>query len=132
LQREMNENVVLDASALLAFINQEPGGEVVAESLDRAVISAINLSEVIAKFVDKKVPESVIQRFVAQLRVEVIPVDQEQAVTAGLLRSQTKSVGLSLGDRVCLALALQQNCPVLTTDRAWGEVKLGIEVRLIR
>jgi PIN domain nuclease of toxin-antitoxin system len=124
--------IVLDSSAMLAFINGEPGAEVVAQSLSQAVMSAINLSEVVAKLVDREVPESVIQRFVAQLRVKVVPVDQEQAVTAGLLRLQTKSVGLSLGDRICIALALQQDCPVLTSDRAWRSVDLGIEVRLIR
>jgi PIN domain nuclease of toxin-antitoxin system len=124
--------IVLDSSALLAFINGEPGAEVVVQSLSQAVISAINLSEVVAKLVDREVPESVIQRFVAELRVKVVPVDQEQAVTAGLLRLQTKSIGLSLGDRICLALALQQDCPVLTSDRAWGLVDLGIEIRLIR
>jgi PIN domain nuclease of toxin-antitoxin system len=123
---------VLDSSAMLAFINEEPGAEVVAQSLNQAIMSAINLSEVVTKLADREVPESVIQKFVAQLRVKIIPVDQEQAVTAGLLRLQTKSVGLSLGDRICLALALQQNCPVLTSDRAWEQVELGIEVCLIR
>jgi PIN domain nuclease of toxin-antitoxin system len=127
----MNE-VVLDSSAILAFLNQEPGGEIVAQCIDQALMSTVNLSEVIAKLVERGISESVIQEFVAQLRVRIVPVDQEQAVTAGLLRLQTKAVGLSLGDRICLALGLQRNCPVLTTDRAWSQVELEIEVRLIR
>jgi PIN domain nuclease of toxin-antitoxin system len=100
--------------------------------LDTAVMSTVNLSEVIAKLAEKEIPESVIRAFVSQLQVKIIPVDKEQAVIAGLLRLQTKAMGLSLGDRLCLALGLQLNCPVMTTDKAWEQVELGIEVRLIR
>jgi len=127
----MNE-VVLDASALLAFLNQEKGSEIITQYLDRSAMSSINLSEVIAKLVDRNMPEEVIQELVSQLKIDIIPVDQEQAVTVGFLRSQTRSKGLSLGDRICLALGLQLNLPVLTTDRAWEKVSLSIEVRLIR
>lgn len=127
----MNE-VVLDASALLAFLNQEKGSEIITQYLDRSAMSSINLSEVIAKLVDRNMPEDVIQELVSQLKIDIIPVDQEQAVTVGFLRSQTRSKGLSLGDRICLALGLQLNLPVLTTDRAWEKVSLSIEVRLIR
>jgi PIN domain nuclease of toxin-antitoxin system len=127
----MNE-VILDASALLAFLNQEKGSEIITQYLDRSAMSSINLSEVIAKLVDRNMPEDVIQELVSQLKIDIIPVDQEQAVTAGFLRSQTRSMGLSLGDRICLALGLQLNLPVLTTDRAWEKVSLSIEVRLIR
>lgn len=127
----MNE-VVLDASALLAFLNQEKGSEIITQYLDRSVMSSINLSEVIAKLVDRNILEDVVQELVSQLKIDIIPVDQEQAVTAGFLRSQTRSTGLSLGDRICLALGLQLNLPVLTTDRAWKKVSLNIEIRLIR
>jgi len=127
----MNE-VVLDASALLAFLNQEKGSEIITQYLDRSAMSSINLSEVIAKLVDRNMPEEVIQELVSQLKIDIIPVDQEQAVTVGFLRSQTRSKGLSLGDRICLALGLQLNLPVLTTDRAWEKVSLSIEVRPIR
>jgi PIN domain nuclease of toxin-antitoxin system len=127
----MNE-VILDASAMLAFLNQEPGSEVIAQCLDTAVMSTVNLSEVIAKLTEKEIPESVIREFVSQLQVKIISVDKEQAVMAGLLILQTKAMGLSLGDRLCLALGLQLNCPVMTTDKAWRQVELGIEVRLIR
>ena len=124
--------VVLDASALLAFLNQEKGSEIITQYLDRSAMSSINLSEVIAKLVERNIPEDVIRELFSQLKIDIIPVDQEQAVTAGFLRSQTRSAGLSLGDRICLALGLQLNLPVLTTDRAWEKVSLSIEVRLIR
>ena len=124
--------VVLEASALLAFLNQEKGSEIITQYLDRSAMSSINLSEVIAKLVERNIPEDVIRELFSQLKIDIIPVDQEQAVTAGFLRSQTRSAGLSLGDRICLALGLQLNLPVLTTDRAWEKVSLSIEVRLIR
>jgi PIN domain nuclease of toxin-antitoxin system len=124
--------VVLDASAMLALFNQEEGHEIVSQSLDQAVMSTVNLSEVIAKLVDKNIPDYLIKEFISQLTVEIIPADPEQAVIAGLLRLQTKSFGLSLGDRFCIALGLQLNFPVMTADRAWERTNLGIEVRLIR
>jgi PIN domain nuclease of toxin-antitoxin system len=87
-QRKMSK-IVLDSSAMLAFVNEEPGTEVVAQFLSQAVMSAVNLSEVVAKLADRDVPESVIQKLIAQMRVRILPIDQAQAVTAGLLRSQT-------------------------------------------
>jgi endonuclease YncB( thermonuclease family) len=83
------DEVVLDASAMLALFNQEEGCDVVDQCLDQGVMSTVNLSEVIAKLVDKNVPESLIREFVSQLKVRIIPVDQEQAMIAGLLRLQT-------------------------------------------
>ena len=127
----MNE-VVLDASAMLAFFNQEDGGNVVAQHLDQSVMSAVNLSEVIAKLIDQKIPELLIREFVTQLTVKIIPVNQEQAVLAGLLRLPTKTFGLSLGDRCCIALGLPLNYPVLSAARAWQLLELEIAVRLIR
>lgn len=127
----MNE-IVLDASAMLAFLNQENGHDVVSQCLEAAVMSAVNLSEVIAKLADKNISESLIQEFVTQLPVKIIPVDTEQAVIAGLLRLPTKGLGLSLGDRFCLALGKQRSSAVITADRAWERLQLGIEIRLIR
>jgi PIN domain nuclease of toxin-antitoxin system len=125
-------NLVLDASAMLALFNQEEGHEVVSQYLDQAVMSTVNFSEVIAKLVDKNIPETLIQEFISQLTVRIIPADPQQAVIAGLLRLQTKTFGLSLGDRFCIALGVQLNSPVMTADRAWERINLGIEVRLIR
>jgi PIN domain nuclease of toxin-antitoxin system len=124
--------VVLDASALLAFLNEEPGAEVVASYLDKAAMSAVNLSEVVAKLTERNTPESLIQEFVEQLQIRIVAVDQSQAVVAGLLRPQTKSLGLSLGDRACLALGLHLGQPVLTTDRQWQALDLAIKVQVIR
>ena len=123
---------VLDASALLALLNQEVGSEVVGAAISQTVISTVNLSEVIAKLADKGLPRDVITSALEGLGLEVVEFDQEQALTAGLLRSKTKVAGLSLGDRACLALAFQLGLPALTTDRIWDTLNLDIEVRVIR
>ena len=128
----MNE-FVLDASAVLAFVNKEPGAEAVALYLSRSVISAINWSGVVAKLSERGVTEELIRKLAGRLSIKVVSVDQEQATVAGLLRLGTKAFGLSLGDRMCLALGLQLNRPVITTDRQWGQLDIeGIEVRLVR
>lgn len=124
--------IVLDASALLVLLNHEPEAALVEEALPRAVISAINLSEVVAKLSDSGVSEGAIREAIQGLQLEVVPFDTEQAYEAGLLRPITKGLGLSLGDRGCLSLARRLGLPVLTTDRVWGQLSVGAEVRVIR
>jgi PIN domain nuclease of toxin-antitoxin system len=97
-----------------------------------ALLGAVNYSEVVAKLVDRGTPREQILEIMAQLDVEVVPVDRAQATTAGLLRGGTRSAGLSLGDRMCLALAIGRNAVALTTDRAWGELELEVTVEVAR
>jgi PIN domain nuclease of toxin-antitoxin system len=124
--------VVLDASALLALLNREPGHEEIAEVIRDAAISAVNLSEVAAKLADRGMPEEAIREALEGLALEIHDFSQQLAFQAGLLHPLTRSKGLSLGDRACLALGRQLNLPVLTTDRVWEELDLGVEVRLVR
>jgi PIN domain nuclease of toxin-antitoxin system len=123
---------VLDASALLAAFFGEEGAEKVEEMLPRAVIGAVNLSEVVAKLQDRGVPDDEIDGHVADLDLEVIAFDRLQAVTAGRLRRETSAIGLSLGDRCCLALAVQRGAVAVTTDRAWSSLALPATVEVIR
>ena len=123
---------VLDASALLVLLNDESGAETVSHALSRAVISAVNMSEVVAKLVDEGAPEPEILERLEGIGAEVVPFDANQAYAAGLLRSVTRSHGLSLGERACLTLARHLRLPVLTADRVWSELDLGVEVRLAR
>ena len=125
-------SVVLDASALLALLNSETGFQVVAELVPRSMISAVNLSEVIAKLAEGGMPELEIREALDGLDFEVIPFDSQQAYGAGLLRPGTRSAGLSFGDRACLTLGLRSGYPVVTTDREWATLDLGLEVRLVR
>jgi PIN domain nuclease of toxin-antitoxin system len=123
---------VLDASALLALVNQEPGQDMVAELLPRSLVSAVNASELVAKLTDQGIPEDDVQDVLAALDLTVISFDEGQGLIAGYLRPVTKHLGLSLGDRACLALGLQTQCPVVTADKAWVKLELGIEIRVIR
>ena len=124
--------MVLDASALLALMNAEPGAEVVATALVDAVISAVNLSEVTAKLSDFGYAEHEAWTAAVDLVPTVVPFDTRLARSAARLRRPTRALGLSFGDRACLALAEQLGLPALTADQTWRRLSLGIEVRLVR
>lgn len=123
---------VLDASALLALMFGEPGAEEIVQLVSVAEISAVNLAEVAAKMQERGVPDSEIDRGIADLRLSVVPFDAEQAVSSGKLRARTRSLGLSLGDRACLALALARGLPAVTMDRGWARLDIGLEVIVAR
>lgn len=124
-------DVVLDASALLALINQEPGAERVAQALP-ACISAVNFSEVAGKLVDRGVSEDDVGSHLAGLQIDVIDFGRSAALTAAALR-RTLPHSLSLGDRVCLSLGLATNAAVLTADTQWLKVGLkGLTIITIR
>ena len=124
--------VVLDASAVLAVINNEPGAERVQDGWTDASISAANYSEVIAKLVDIGLDDTDTIGILDALPLTVHDVDVAQARQGGWLRRQTREYGLSLGDRACLALAVSLGLPVMTADRAWMNLDLGIQVIVIR
>ena len=123
---------VIDASALLALLNDEPGADVVAEALPEGVISAVNLSEVVAKLCDAGMPEKAIHQALQPFGIEIVPFDEEQAYQAGLLRTSTQDFGISLGDRACLSLAKKLGIDALTADRAWTELSIGTTIKVIR
>lgn len=129
----MNEDIyVLDASALLAAMLSERGGERVAEIFDRGVISAVNLSEVVARLQDKGVPDATVDGHIDTANLPVIPFDSDLAIAAGRLRRDTRARGLSFGDRACLALGRHLGATVLTADRAWAALDLGVTIEVIR
>lgn len=126
---------VLDASALLAFLQNEPGAQAVAPLLSRSAISAINLSEVVAKLADAGVQaRSVLTALVTTTEMSVVPFDEALAYESGLLRPVTKPYGLSLGDRACLALARQLGIPAVSAEQVWKGLPatLGITFQFIR
>jgi len=124
--------LVLDASALLALLNSEPGSRIVEESLSSAAVSAVNLSEVVSKLSERGMPEAEVRTALEGLGLDVRPFDTAMAYSAGTLRPATRGLGLSLGDRACLALGLSLSAPVLTTDRSWRKLKIGVKIRAIR
>ena len=125
--------IVLDASALLALLNLEPGAEhLPPKLLAEAIISTVNLAEAHSKLVREGVdPDDAWQDVLGPID-ECVPFTEEQAKIAGTLVAQTRSLGLSLGDRACLALGLLLKVPVYTADRAWKRLKVGVRIHVIR
>jgi PIN domain nuclease of toxin-antitoxin system len=123
---------VLDASALIAFLLSEPGADKVRPLLPTAIISAVNLAETYGKLVQygKRLEDTA--ALIGRLRLRVIPFDAQQARIAASMWGTTRVVGLSLGDRSCLALALSLGLPAVTAERRWGECDLGVRLVLIR
>ena len=125
-------SVVLDASALLAYLQDEPGGEQVREVLAHSVMSTVNWAEVIGKARDDGVDTRGLCEDLSSLGLALEPFSAAQAETAGQLRERTRRFGLSLGDRACLALGSDRGETVYTADRAWLRLDLGLAVQAIR
>lgn len=125
---------VLDASALLALLKEEPGSAKVAEALAEARISAVNLAEVVSHFIHAGMPPHEVDAMLKPLPVTVVESDVGLAVVAGRLRAQTSEAGLSLGDRFCLALALRDGLPAMTADKQWRAIAdaVGAQIVVIR
>ncbi|HEX3864581.1 MAG TPA: type II toxin-antitoxin system VapC family toxin [Stellaceae bacterium] len=128
----MNNDIIADASAILALLKQEPFAGFDPTQLFRATISAVNLSEVLEKLCSGGLSESEADETVATLNLRVIDFDASLAHRAAFLRPQTRNAGLSLADRACLALGLALGRPVVTADRAWTRIDVGVHVTLIR
>jgi PIN domain nuclease of toxin-antitoxin system len=123
---------ILDASAILALMRAEPGADQVAAALPTAAISSVNAAEVISKLLRGGAEPVLARKAVLALGCPIISVDAELGFRAGALSAVTRSNGLSLGDRICLALAERERVPALTADRAWGTLAIDIQVELIR
>ena len=124
---------ILDASALLALLNSEKGAEEVEKLLPNSVMSTVNVAEVIAEL-DKKLDISAEEgkQMIETTIDKIIPFDFSQSVEAGRLRKLTESLGLSLGDRACIALGLSTGYTIYTTDKAWAKLKLECKIILVR
>lgn len=123
---------VLDASSLLALLNNEPGAQRVRDILPEAVIGAVNVCETVGKLTKAGMSLKDARTSIELIQVEVLPFDAELAYKAGALVVETKRLGLSLGDRACLALGLMLNKTVVTADHLWSKLKLEIPVEVIR
>lgn len=126
-------NSVVDSSAVLILVQDEPGAAEAASVVAAgALISSVNFSEVVAKLADWGITEREIRARLARLVLQIVDFDADQALRAGMLRQVTRAAGLSLGDRACLALAQGRDLPVVTADRSWRSLNIGVEIRLLR
>ena len=126
-------DVVLDASAVLAMLRDEPGGDDVAAYIGRAAISTVNLQEVAKEVLREGASLDATRKALDELGLDVHPHDREAAYASASLYAQTKQYGRGLGDRTCMALALALGVPVLTTDREWRRVEVaGLTIKHMR
>jgi PIN domain nuclease of toxin-antitoxin system len=123
---------VLDASAVIALLEREPGAEVVGQCLPNADISAVNLAEVVTKLIDRGIDRQEIIDTLREMRMRVHAFDEQSAFASAMLRAATRAHGLSLGDRACIALGIALAQPVLTADQGWARLDVGFKVQVIR
>ena len=126
--------VVLDASALLALLRDEPGADKVADAIADARMSSVNFAEVVSHFIHAGMPAGEVDAMLKPLPMAIVDADHGLATTAGRLRAATAEAGLSLGDRFCFALARRDGLPALTADKQWRTVAdaAGVSVAVIR
>lgn len=135
MKKSAIETVVLDASAMLALIQEEPGCKAVASAMEDGtvvLVSSVNLCEVGTKLVREGRSPAKVSIGLEPFRDYLVDFEPQHAIAAAELYRVTKPYGLSLADRACLALALSRNATVFTTDRAWSKLKLGLKIQSIR
>lgn len=126
-------SVVFDASAIIALLRDEPGAELVAAHIGDGLISAVNLQEVVKALLRRGIGMEVAREMIVALHLDVRPHDADDAFAAAALWQATETFGSGLGDRSCMALAISEKLPVITTDKAWAELAIpGLDVRLAR
>jgi len=131
--KQPENSYVLDASALLAVVLQEPGGDIVEDFLRAgACVSAVNVSESLARLHDMGFSIQRAEDAIGEVECAIIDFNEATAVLAGRLRPATRRHGLGLGDRACLALAAYLTLPAVTADRIWASLDVGVEIVLCR
>lgn len=123
---------MLDASALLAYLFQEPGGEQVGEMIAGSCISTVNLAEVLSRFARDGHDPNLVGREIEGLALDIVPFSALHAQLAAALLPLCRPLGLSLGDRACLALAIDRGTGAWTADRTWLELDAAVEIHSIR
>ena len=124
--------IALDASALLAFLFREDGHEMVRAAMGDACISTVNLAESLGRFARDGIDPAPIAQKLAETSLEAVPFSSAQALICAELLPTTRALGLSLGDRVCLALAAERGIAAMTADRIWTTLDVDVAIRLIR
>ena len=124
--------IALDASALLAFLFSEPGHEQVAGHLSDSCMSTVNLAEVLGRFARDGIEPLAVRSRLEATPIEFVTFDGDGAARVAALWPRTRHLGLSLGDRACLALAVSRAIPALTADTTWRDLELGVPIHVVR
>lgn len=124
--------VVLDSSAILAVLLGEPGADRVIQVLDAGLLGTVNLIETHTVMVSRGASASHAWNRILGFQCEICPLTENQARIAAELVALTRPFGVSLGDRACMALAIERNAKIYTADRIWKSIPVGIEIELIR
>ena len=128
-----DQYVILDASALITLLSEEKGHEVVASILPKSIMSSVNVAEVAKFLIEKRgLSREEVSNIIHSLIEKIMPFDTKLALTSSDIISQTKSLGLSLGDRACLALAISTGYTVYSSDRIWSQLELDCKIVVIR
>jgi PIN domain nuclease of toxin-antitoxin system len=125
-------SVVLDASAVFALLWNEPGIERVQAQLNGAFVSAVNVAEIYSKSSERLQDLGATRQVLLNMPILIRPFDEACSLLTGELRLATHAYGLSLGDRACLATAIIENRSVMTADKAWRNLDVGVEIIVIR
>ncbi len=130
----MSNKYLLDASALLALLQDEQGSKIVAKHILFSAVSTVNLAEVASVLNKVGMPENEIHELFNEMDLEILPYEKDVAIATGGIRGLTQKKGLSLGDRACLVTAKHHNRIALTADRAWFDFQkdIGVEIEFIR
>ncbi len=133
MRLSMNNRVILDASALLALIQEETGAEIIKPLLKFSVMSAVNVTETLSVLQRTNISPEEGLTLITDIVTTIVPFDLEQAAQVAKLHPLVQPQGLSLADRACIALGIKLQIPIYTADRIWDEIKLdNIDIRLIR
>lgn len=127
-----SKKVLFDTSAVIALLKKEPGYEILEDIVANSAISSVNLCELVSVLGRSGVTENEIDAIITDLLPEIISFSESLAIQAGKLASYTKDFGLSLGDRACIATAIENKMPVYTTDKIWQEVTVPVEIIIVR
>jgi len=128
----MNKKIVLDASAILALIQEEPGAEIIRPLLSQSMMSTVNVAESLTSLQKVDIgPEEGIE-YMSLLINEIVSFDLDQAVEVAILYPKVKHKGLSLGDRACLTLGKKYHATIYTADKAWKNIDPELDIQLIR
>lgn len=124
--------IIADASAILAYLDFERGADAVAQCLPDIAVTAVNLAEIVTVLTLRDISKDWIETRVLRVFLNILPFDRPLAQLTGSLAKTTQKLGLSLGDRACLAAGIVNEAKVLTADAAWRKLDLGLEIQLIR